>query len=39
MACFFLFFYFILFYFLTKDEQKVEHKTIFKTGIYMYLRN
>jgi len=26
-------------FFLTKDEQKVEHKTIFKTGIYMHLRN
>jgi len=24
---------------LTKDEHKVEHRTIFYTGIYMHLRN
>jgi len=31
-----LFFFFFL---LTKDEHKVEHRTILNTGIYMHLRN
>jgi len=25
--------------FFNKDEHKVEHRTIFNTGIYMHLRN